>query len=192
MSVGFSDPGTSFHSVIVLLSRIPCSLFITKTGNFLLVLRIYFIIICESLHNLTVETGNSSWSKIADLRRASKTPACSSSLGTVNVARFIDANLKLNITNEQTGLFLSILMHFKYATAPYAIVDASQKTCNSTSLLLSLWKANHLFNNILVCSLNLVFIHFTVLTIDVVWSHSNVLYLSVILEWFSLVSVKPV
>ena len=72
-----------------------------------------------------------------------RTAACSSSLGTVNVRSFIGANRDLDITNEKTDLFLSILMYFKYATAPYPILDSSQKTCNSTSFSFSLWKANH-------------------------------------------------
>lgn len=105
------------------------------------------------------------------MRRTAKTAACSSSLDTVNIASFIGANQNLDITNEQTDLLLPILIHFKYATAPYAIVDAShavQRHCrflceNQTISLTIFW----------LCSLNLVFMHFTVLGIDVVWSHPN-------------------
>ena len=97
-------------------------------------------------NSLTV--GNSSWSKILNLRFTAKTASCSSSLGTVDITFFIGASHDLDITNEQTGLLLPILMCF--ATAPYTIVEVSQKTCKSTSLLFSLRKPNHLFNNILV------------------------------------------
>ena len=81
----------------------------------------YLIIIYESLHNLTVKTGNLSLFKIANLTRTAKTAAGSSNLDTIKVASFIGANRDLDIMNEQTGLLLSTLMHFKYATAPYAM-----------------------------------------------------------------------
>ena len=47
----------------------------------------------------------------------SNTAACYSSLGTINVVSLIGSYRDLGITNEQTGLFLSILVHFKLATA---------------------------------------------------------------------------
>ena len=179
--------------MIVLLSWISCSQFITKTENFLLVFWMYFILICESLHNLTVQTGNSSWSKIVNLRHTAKTAACSSNLGTVNAASFIEANQDLDITNEQTGLLLSMLMHFEYATAPYVIVDAPQKTCNSMPLLFSLWKPNHLFNNILMMfSQSCVHAFHCTNNWYVVWSHPNLFSFYINLEWFSLVSVMLV